>query len=149
MAENHGKTVARIEEKPPSELGGSPDPSTVLIHFTDGTALEIQSSSYEEADQCVSTLSADEIARRQALGRSYQHRQERRASKRREWMALTCEERAACIGQPPPIAVEMRKNLYGQIFSLNKLGYGDKDAAILRWCDKCYETECPNAKEQG
>lgn len=148
-----GKTVARIEEQPTGEDGRRED-ETVLIHFTDGTALKIEGGSYEAVSQSVDLLDRAEVNewQRRAMGRRETERLER--LQRQEWLSISCEERGerkrAREAKMSPIARVMRDEWGGAMVDMmlaqSRLLYGvDEKQQIVKACENCGERECPNA----
>lgn len=87
-----GKTIARIEEGPYSRYGHR-DYGTVLIHFTDGTALKVEGFSHEEVDQSLSEVGRDEIRRMQRASMGEREKRRQLRLKRQAFDALPEEEK--------------------------------------------------------
>jgi hypothetical protein len=148
-----GKTVKRIEEGPTGEYGYV-EHDTVVIHFTDGTALKVEGSSYEDVSQSVTVLGRREV---NALAHAAQGRRETARIdrlKRQEWLSISCEERGerkrAREAKMSPIAMVMRDTFMGaiadQIHASNRMFFGDRPERRVRQpCENCAECLCPNA----
>lgn len=112
-----GKTVARIEESPtdPKYHYGRDD--TILIHFTDGTALLVSGSSYEEVSLYDNDLTAEEVRQWQRAAQGRREAERLTRLERSAWDALSDEERAAKLAarraKMHPFAREMEDTLGG------------------------------------
>lgn len=150
----NGKTIARIEMQPTDPEYGYARDDTVLIHFTDGTALKIAGSSYEEVSQDVESLTREEIAAwtRAAMGRREQERLS--TLRRQEWLAISCEERAERRAKEQadrgPFAMLMnsvyQESLAELLRDSNRMLYGQEARVVKHPCVKCGDYDCPNAK---
>jgi hypothetical protein len=148
-----GKTVERVESPMPSPYDGRPDESRFALHFTDGSVVEIHGSGsdmdgYVQANE----LSRDEQLERAHKAVDAERKQEETRIKRKEWMALSCEEREAEIAKrrasrkPLDLLVEdgmmsMIEDFYRPIFSFT----AQPERVVRDLCPKCRERECPNA----
>lgn len=143
-----GKTVERVESPMPSPYDGRPDESRFALHFTDGSVVEIHGSEYVEAN----TLSHSEQLERAHKAADHEREQEEAKIKRREWMALSCEEREAEIAKRrssmtpsqrgfEDITLGMLRDLYEPTFSFS----AQPERTVHDPCPKCRERECPNA----
>jgi hypothetical protein len=136
-----GKAVDRIERDAPSPHTGEADGSRLLLHFTDGTALEIVGGG-GDCDGWINDalLSSDDLAARRRKSEEYAADQRAKAREREEWMALTCEERAARRVPEPEF-----EGLYGNLLYESMLALWPGERTIKLRCPECGETACPNA----
>lgn len=148
-----GKTVERVESPLPSPFDGRPDESRFALHFTDGSVVEIHGSG-SDMDECVEAneLSRDEQLERAHKAADHEREQEEARIKRKEWMALSCEEREAEIAKRRSSMTLSQRGLE------NALGMWLRDLCEPEFsftarpertvhdpCPKCRERECPNA----
>lgn len=135
MADPVGKTIKRIEEA---------DEDRLLIHFTDGTALSVSGSSYEEVSLSYGMLDSAEVRRHQREQQGRREQERVRRLNRAGWMALSCEERAA---KRPKDDGNWILPLYLEdaiIEDFNR-SFGTR-TTLRKRCVKCGERECPNAE---
>lgn len=144
-----GKTIARLQQDAPDPESGRPSEERLLIHFTDGTALEIVASSYEEATIDTQTLSRDNVLEREHLHREHEKAEAEKAQKRKEWLALSCDERAA---QAPKrshpffwLEAAMEDSILEQALLASASASASPAREIKLRCPTCGERECPNA----
>jgi hypothetical protein len=140
-----GKTIASIEETPPSPHDGRPDDERLILHFEDGTALEIEASGGHDGEGYpnATMLDAATLAERRSLALKYEAEQRQAREKREAWMTLSCGERARRLDRHPPAGLFV-PSFYENIY-LDQLARGPKDRVIRDRCARCRERECPNA----
>lgn len=148
-----GKTIELVEDHPPSPYDGSPDQSRIVLHFTDGTMVELTG----EGDDCDNSISAQTLEpaehdRRLTLAKEHQEAVEQRKRDREAWLNLTCQERevqlAAERADKSPVNAMIR-TLYGREIRQSLEGFswwaGRAAHTVHEPCPKCEETSCPNA----
>lgn len=148
-----GKTVERVETSPPSPYDGRPDPSRIVLHFTDGSAVEIVGGGDDfGASVEVKALSHGEQLERAHKACDYEREQEEAAIKRREWMALPCEQREAELArreqEGPVIRSIYLDVLTWQLEEGCSAWFPTPERTVRDRCPKCRERECPNAPER-
>lgn len=141
MSEYAGRVVARVDDRPPDPDRGYPRDDMVVIHFTDGSALEVQGSSYEEVSQSCALLSPADVRRRAqvAAGRREEKRLER--LQRDEWRAISCDERAARNAAKP--SDPLRDAIESLWINTSMLTLGERK--VRERCPRCRERFCENA----
>lgn len=143
-----GKTVARIEESP-TRPGSEQSDDTVLIHFTDGTALVVAGSSYEEVSQSVGLLDYAETRKWAAAAAGRREAERLSRLRREEHLAVSCQERARRrearrAEQKDWLFSEGMENwLINDILRTPSLIGGDRTIHLP--CETCGERQCPNA----
>lgn len=90
-----GKTIARIQTDPTDQFGQDSD--WLLIHFTDGTALRVSGSSYEEVSLGYDFVDRDFVRTEARMAQGHREKERVVRLKREEWSALTNDERAERI----------------------------------------------------
>lgn len=147
-----GKTIARIDESPRDPEYGGEDHGTVLIYFTDGTALKIEGSSYEEVSQHLEPLSQADVRRRnaQVQGQREQARLDR--LRRQEWLSVSCDERVRrrAARKPSKFGLLMDETMADSMIDLmlsqRRMFYGESEPLTVRTpCPRCRERACENA----
>lgn len=154
-----GKTVARIEESP-TRQGGYQSDDTVLIHFTDGTALSIAGSSYEEVSQSVRPLDSSEVREWAAAAQGRRERDRLRRLKRAEHLAASCDERARRrqarrAATKDALIPGVLEDLLVTDMMLDAARWSgglyiekaDLDKTIKGPCERCGERQCENAPD--
>ena len=153
-----GKTIARVIERPTDREHGYERDDTLLIVFTDGTALEVSGSSYEEVSLGWAERTAEDV---RAYEQAAAGRREAERVKRLEAEALramTCEERTE-----RKRAREERMGAEGRAFAnfeqsmlldmmrdANRTLFGvgdDLDKTIKGFCPNCGAQYCENAPD--
>lgn len=152
-----GKTIAWIDENPTDPKYGGDDEGTLIIHFTDGTALQVEGHSYESVSMSTEPMSQEDV-RRRALAVQGQREQTRlKRDQRAEWLSITCDERTARIeareAKMGPLALAMRETFAGAYADLirdsNRMFWGDQPERRYRVaCKRCRERQCENATEK-
>jgi hypothetical protein len=150
MSDIHGKIVERLETRPADPDSGYPRDDALILHFTDGTALEIVGSSYEECSLNSNTLTPSDLLARESKRAEHEAEQAKRAQERADWLALTCEERTA--RRPTDSAYLMTGSVYhsmalGLLKQQNPF-MDEPERTIKHPCTHCGETECPNARTE-
>jgi hypothetical protein len=139
------KVIERIEDNSPGLGDFDQDrEDRFLIHFTDGTALEVTASGgYDgEGYPDYELLDAAAIAERRAARKEFEEVQEQKRREREAWLALACSERARRLDRNK---YAPRGSLIPDAFSdvlLDSIAPPSKDR-----CPRCRERECPNAPE--
>lgn len=147
-----GKTIARIDENPRDPDYGGEDHGSVILYFTDGTALHIEGHSYESVDLSLEPLSGADVRARNAQVQGQRERARLGRLKRQEWMAVSCEERqrrrVATEATRGPFALMMGKamqdNYTDAMLASCRQVYGASRAVRLP-CENCGERACENA----
>lgn len=148
-----GKTVERVETPTPSPYDGRADESRIVLHLTDGSAVELIGSG-DDCDDWIEAraLSHSEQLERAHIAADHEREQEEAAIKRREWMALSCEERQAerarrdAERKPGDLLVEGAMFSMLEDFYRPSWSWHDQPERTVRdRCPKCRERECPNA----
>lgn len=152
-----GKTIAWIDENPADPEYGGDDEGTLIIHFTDGTALKIEGHSYDPVSLSPEPMSQEDV-RRRALAVQGQREQKRLKNlERQEWLAVSCDERAARVAareaKMSPFARLIRDTYVdayaGLLQDSNRMVYGDQPERRYRVpCTRCHERSCENATEK-
>lgn len=148
-----GKTIARIDTEPIDADYGGIDHGTVLIYFTDGTALRIEGHSYESVDLELTDLTSDDLATRVAKVEQRLAEESERQHKREEWMALSCDERAArrvneqaeVRGLRPIMNDAYEGVLTDMMVSMARQLHGAPSSTVRLPCANCGERRCENA----
>lgn len=149
-----GKTIQRTETHPPSPYDGKPDQGRIVLHFTDGTMIELIGEG-DDYDNSISaqTLEPAEHHRRLTLATEHQKAVEQRKRDREAWLNLTCQERetelAAKRADENPVNAMIRK-IYGReirqiLTTSGSILHGQAARTVHDPCPKCEETSCPNA----
>lgn len=144
MSEAIGKTVARVEIGTTDPKYGWEREDTVLIHFTDGTALSVTGSSHEEVSQYAGMIGPEEIRAyaRAAQGRRERERQQR--LQRAAWMALPCEERGRQRAEREAKMGWLERGMLGWLGDGH--GYLLTPSRYRVLCPVCREAACENTE---
>lgn len=151
MSEFIGKTIASIDEEPRDPKYGGEDRGTLLIHFTDGSALHVAGHSYEDVDLSLNALSPEDVRRRQAGVQGQRENARMERLQREEWLSLSCEQRAERKAEAKSSghALIMRDLFDGlqedMIRSYQRMVFSDKPMTLRKRCPRCGERMCPNA----
>lgn len=136
-----GKTVARIEVGPASHDG--PQDDIVLVHFTDGTALSVRGSSYEEVGQSVCLLASDEVRRSQRAAMGWRERERLRRLRRAEWLAASCEERGRRRSEERARMHPLERGIRDDF---ERMGNLITPTRYRMLCEVCHEPACENTR---
>lgn len=144
-----GKMVGLVETPIPNPYDGSPDESRIVLHFTDGTSVEIKGG----GDDCDDWVEIEALSHSEQLERAhkavdYEREQEEGRIKRREWIALSCEERKAKLAERKPgdlIMEDAMLSMLNDSFEPRATFYDQPERTVHDPCPKCRERECPNA----
>ena len=117
-----------------------------MIHFTDGTALEVTAAGGYDGDGYpdYELLDAAAIAARRAARKQFEEIQAQKRRERDAWLALSCSERAR----------RRARNKYAPRGSLIPDAFSDMVIDSIMppskgRCPRCGERECPNAPEHA
>lgn len=143
-----GKTIAAITER---------DSDVLLVHFTDGTGLEITGHSYEEVDLDHDERSYREMRQLAAVEQGKREKKRLERLRDLEWISLPCEERARrryrsdrakAMHSFGIIPNELGEALLDDIQrALNRSSFAGGTPSITRRtsCERCGDVRCPNA----
>jgi hypothetical protein len=147
-----GKIVARIEESPADPKYGTHSDDTLLIHFTDGTALRVEGSSYEEVSLSFGAESRVDIMARQRAAAGQREKKRLARLQREEWLSISCDERAARKAKARDkassdtlVSLELREAMESLYIDHGRMLYGQGPRAIRQRCPNCGERQCENA----
>lgn len=147
-----GKTIERIDSEPIDPEYGGVDRGTVIVYFTDGTALEIEGHSYEEVDLSLTGLNTDDLAEREVKVSERLVEQRERERERAEWLALSCDERAAqrraALAKQSPVHAAMSSMMADattDMLAASRRLCGGDEMTVRLPCPRCGERQCENA----
>lgn len=152
-----GRTIARIEESPTDPKYGDTRDDTLLIHFTDGTALRVEGHSHEDVSLSFEIESPRELCARRNAAVGRREKARLRRLQREEWLSITCDERAERKaryearlsaegrGLRNIVSAEMHDALLDMYVSSNRMLWGDAERVVRLRCKNCGDRQCPNA----
>jgi hypothetical protein len=145
------KTIVRVQENASNPVSGWPSESRIILHFADGTGLELAGSG-DDCDEWIEAevLDAAAISERRLAERRYEADQQVKAIERKEWLALTCEERCKVLkerAEPGPGMLMTSAFMDGLVEEIQRgsLLIDTPERTIAVPCTKCHERECENA----
>jgi hypothetical protein len=145
------KTIAWIDETPSSPEHVGEARGTLLIHFTDGSALKIEGYSHEEVDLGVEPLSSEEVRRRNAAVQGQREKARLGRLQRQEWLSVSCDERkrrrdARRAAQSPwALLMDVEAAMLDNIFASSRMLHGGGPRTVRLRCPRCGERQCENA----
>jgi hypothetical protein len=148
-----GKTIAWIDESPRDPEYGGEDSGTLLIHFTDGSALKIEGFSHEDVDLGVEPLTSEEVRRRNVKVQGQREKARLGRLQRQEWLSVSCDERkrrrdarrAKSSSMSLLMNDEIADALFDNMLASSRMLYGSGSRTVRLRCPRCGERQCENA----
>lgn len=152
-----GKTVLHIEREPVDPEYLSKDSGTVLVHFTDGSALKVEGASYESVTLHDEVIDANAVRSYGAARREFAFKNARAAAKQAKWLAMTCEQRCRRIAKRESkrattsaghmLSWVFQDSIKDMMMQQNRMLFGAPAARMrVNPCLACGERECENAE---